>query len=450
MTLIQLQEQLNNGTYLPTDDGKAIIPYMDDGEEVVYAVRRGREQKEPCLSLRRIGDKVLACGSYFIGIDWVVRDKVAVQVNPKINDGFEVDYVRMLNDTLSEPANYNHLQHLVTIHFNKPSIKIHQQHDVLSVFLVTEYINMIQRLVRKGLKKSFYLVEDNLRNTIKGRLMAGRNIRQNLAKGHITDNICKYQIYDIDTPENRILKKALTFCLKQLEEYKNVFDTDILMEKARYVKPYFSNVGDDVCVRTIKNCKCNPIYKEYAQALEFAQLLLRRYSYDITLVGKQDIPTPPFWIDMSKLFELYVFHHLRRVFTGKHEVRYHVNANYQELDYLLQPELWQSPYIIDAKYKPRYKEANITKEDAREVAGYARLSKIYSLLGLDENTSLPIKCLIIYPDQEQEEHFTFNREKEPTFDRIPGYVRMYKVGIRLPIVKAKTINNDSSYKRPLS
>lgn len=437
MTLIQLHEQLNEGSYLPSDNAKVIAPYMGDGQEIVYTVRRGREHKEICLSLRRTGDDIIACGSYFVGIDWVEQGKVAVQVNPKLNDGFEVDYVHMLNDALSEPANYDHLQHLVTIHFNKPSIKVHQQHDVLSVFLVTEYINILQRLVRKGLKKNFYLIENNLRNTIKGRLMVERNIRQNLSKGYITDNVCKYQVYDVDTPENRILKKALIFCLKQLDAYKHVFNTDILTAKARYVKPYFCKVGDDICVETIKSCKCNPVYKEYAQALEFAQQLLKRYSYDITFVGKQDIPTPPFWIDMSKLFELYVFHHLRQVFTGKHEVRYHVNANYQELDYLLQPKLWTSPYVIDAKYKPRYKDANIMKEDARELTGYARLSKIYSILGLDEDTSLPIKCLIVYPDQEQKEYFTFNRNIEPTFDKIHGYVRMYKVGIRLPIVKAK-------------
>lgn len=445
MTLIQLHEQLTDGTYLPSDDAQAIIPYLDDGHEVAYTVQRGREQEEPCLSLRRIGDNIIARGSYFVGIDWVEQGKLAVQVNPKINDGFEVNYVRMLNEALSEPANYDHLKNLVTIHFNKPAIKIHQQRDILSVFLVTEYINMLQRLVRKGLKKSFYLVEDNLHNTVKGRLMVGRNIRLNLAKGHITDNVCKYQIYDIDTPENRILKRALLFCLKQLETYKHVFDTDILTAKARYIKPYFNNVSDGVCVKTIKGCKCNPVYKEYAQALEFAQLLLRRYSYDITFVGKQDIPTPPFWIDMSKLFELYVFHHLRRVFTGKHEVRYHVNANYQELDYLLKPEIWPSPYVIDAKYKPKYKDANITKEDAREVAGYARLSKIYSVLGLDEDTSPPIKCLIVHPDQEQEECFTFNREKEPAFEKIPGYVRMYKIGIRLPVVKTEKKNTHSTF-----
>lgn len=207
MTLIQLQEQLADGTYLPSEDAKAIVPYVDDGKEVIYTVRRGREHQEVCLSLRRTGDDIVASGSYFVGIDWVEQDKVAVQVNPKINNGFEVDYVRMLNDALSEPANYDHLQHLVTIHFNKPSIKVHQHRDVLSVFLVTEYINILQRLVRKGLKKSFYLVEDNLYNTVKGRLMVGRNIKLNLAKGHITDNVCKYQVYDIDTPKTASSKK---------------------------------------------------------------------------------------------------------------------------------------------------------------------------------------------------------------------------------------------------
>ena len=438
MTLIQLHEQIADGTYLSSEEADAILPYIDDGQEVVYTVRRGRELNATCLSMCRAGDNILVRGSYFVGVDWVEQGKVAIQVNPKMNDGFEVDYVRMLNEALSEPDNYDHLRDLVTIDFNKPAIKIRQQRDVLSVFLVTEYINMLQRIVRNGLKKSFYLVEENLRSKAKGRLMVGRNIRQNLTKGRITANVCKYQVYDIDTPENRILKKALMFCLKQLEAYKYVFDTGILMKRARYVKPFFNCVGNDVCVKAIQSSKCNPVYQEYAQALEFAQLLLRRYSYDITFIGKQDIPTPPFWIDMSKLFELYVYHHLRKVFTGKGEVRYHVNANYQELDYLVHPKQWPEPYIIDAKYKPRYKDLHITKEDAREVSGYARLSKIYALLGLNEETTLPIKCLIVYPDQEQEEHFTFNGDKEPAFDKISGYVRMYKVGIRLPVVERNT------------
>ena len=222
MTLIQLHEQIADGTYLSSEEADAILPYIDDGQEVVYTVRRGRELNATCLSMCRAGDNILVRGSYFVGVDWVEQGKVAIQVNPKMNDGFEVDYVRMLNEALSEPDNYEHLRDLVTIDFNKPAIKIRQQRDVLSVFLVTEYINMLQRIVRNGLKKSFYLVEENLRSKAKGRLMVGRNIRQNLTKGRITANVCKYQVYDIDTPENRILKKALMFCLKQLEAFVQV------------------------------------------------------------------------------------------------------------------------------------------------------------------------------------------------------------------------------------
>jgi 5-methylcytosine-specific restriction enzyme subunit McrC len=195
-------------------------------------------------------------------------------------------------------------------------------------------------------------------------------------------------------------------------------------------------VGDEISIKSMKTFKSNPVFKEYYTAVEFAQLLLKRFSYDITITGKKEIDTPPFWIDMSKLFELYVFGNLRKIFTGKNEIQYHLKAHYQELDYLLNPTEWPEPYVIDAKYKPRYKNSGgITIDDAREVGGYARLSSIYHKLGLDEDTALPIKCLIIYPDQEQEERFTFTRTDEPKFDNVSGYVRFYKLGIRLPEIQ---------------
>ena len=434
MTLIQLKEQIADGMCLSSDISGNITPYLEEGQNIVYSVNRGKETDALCLSLSRQNNNVYAHGSYFIGIDWLSVNNAAIQVSPKMNDVYEVDYVRMLNDALSESENFNHLKDLVTIKFNKPSISVRQNQDLLSIFLITEYLNILEKIVKRGLKKSFYIVEDNLHNKVKGRIMVSRNIKENIAKGRITDNVCKYQVYGIDSPENRILKLALHFCVKQLAVYRHAFNTEILEKKVRFIRPYFSKISDDICIKTVKCYKGNPVYREYNQAIEYAQLLLKRYSYDITVVGTKEITTPPFWIDMSKLFELYVFHRLRLVFTAKNEVRYHVNAHYQELDYLLNPKLWPEPYVIDAKYKSRYSEGGISKEDAREVAGYARLSRIYEMLGLDEDISLPIKCLIIYPDQEKEEFFTFTREKEPMFEKISGYVRFYKLGIKLPII----------------
>ena len=435
MKLVRLQEQIAENTCIHQDLAHEIIPYMKDGEDITFSVCRKDNPKEMCLSLRRNDDNILAKGSYFIGLDWLSTGNVAIQVNPKMNDGCEIDYIRMLNDSLTERENYNYLNDLITIYFNKPSIKVSQQHDLLSIFLITEYLNLLCLIVKKGLKKSFYIIKENLHNKIKGRIMVGQNIRTNIAKGRTTNNICKYQVYGIDSPENRILKLAFHFCVKQLEIYQHALNTERLNKKVRFIRPYFNNISDDICIKTIKSYKGNPIYKEYNQAIEFAQLLLHRYSYNITTIGQNDIPTPPFWIDTSKLFELYVFHHLRRVFTGKNEISYHVRAHFQELDYLLKPELWPNPYVIDAKYKPSYKESKtISKEDAREVSGYARLNKVYELLGLDEESAIPIKCLIIYPDQDQNEFFKFSREEEPEFEKISGYIRLYKIGIKLPLV----------------
>lgn len=436
MKVIQLREQLLENTYLQQTESEAIIPYLDDGSEVVFDVKRGRENHELCLALSRKDDDILATGTYFVGIDWIKEGELAVQVSPKMNDGFEVDYVRMLNESLSEPDNFAHLKDLISIQFDKPSIRVNQEQDLLSIFLITEYLNILQRIVRKGLKKSFYMIEENLNNKVKGHILVSRTIHQNLTSGRITDNVCRYQVYDIDTEENRILKKALTFCKKQLDVYKHALDTTSLEQKIRYVKPYFNMVGDEISIKSMKTFKSNPVFQEYYTAVEFAQLLLKRFSYDITITGKKEIDTPPFWIDMSKLFELYVFGNLRKIFTGKNEIRYHLKAHYQELDYLLNPTEWPEPYVIDAKYKPRYKNSGgITIDDAREIGGYARLSSIYHKLGLNEDTTLPIKCLIIYPDQEQEERFTFTRTEEPKFDKVAGYVRFYKLGIRLPVIQ---------------
>ena len=436
--VIQLQEQLQENTCLQQVDSDMIIPFVDDGTKVIFDVKRGRKEHELCLAFTRKGDDILATGSYFVGIDWIKEGELAIQVNPKMNNGFEIDYVRMLNEALHEPDNFCHLEDLITIYFDKPYIRVNQQQDLLSIFLIAEYLNILKHIVKKGLKKNFYIVEENLKNKVKGRIHISQTIQQNLTRGHTTDNMCRYQIYDIDSPENRILKKALSFCKKQLKVYKNAFDTTSLEQKICYIKPFFESVGNDVCIKTIKSFKGNPVFKEYSAAIELAQLLLRRFSYDISIVGKQEINTPPFWIDMSKLFELYVYKHLKLIFSKKNEVLYHQKTFYQEPDYILNPVEWAEPYIIDAKYKPRYKfYGGITIDDAREVSGYARLNGIYQRLGLDENTTPPIKCLIIYPDQSQEERFTFNRLEEPLFDKVSGYVRIYKLGIRLPVIKSE-------------
>ena len=140
----------------------------------------------------------------------------------------------------------------------------------------------------------------------------------------------------------------------------------------------------------------------------------------------QTIKTPPFWIDMSKLFELYVLGLLKDRFENK--VKYHFSKNWQELDYLL--KIPGSEMVVDAKYKEVYKN-HYKIEDIRQVSGYARLKSVYKVL--EKKESELIDCLIIYPDQKNgKEDFNGVDLKETP---ISEFVSFYKFAIKIPSLK---------------
>jgi len=132
---------------------------------------------------------------------------------------------------------------------------------------------------------------------------------------------------------------------------------------------------------------------------------------------------------MTKLFELYVFKKLREEFSVRKEIIYHKKFQGLEPDYLLNSNTRGVKMIIDAKYKPKYKENNIYLNDARQLSGYARLKSIYKELGLEGNNEL-IDCLIVYSDQSLED----KPFRESLINKVEDnkYLRLFKVGIKLP------------------
>src|SRR5690606_22138269 len=120
------------------------------------------------------------------------------------------------------------------------------------------------------------------------------------------------------------------------------------------IQPAFQDVSDDVDLHGVKHLKFNAFYKEYQEALHLAKLILQRFGYNINAINSQaTIPTPPFWIDMSKLFELYVLGLLKESDKHGSKIRYHPATDGNELDYLLVDG--ENSIVIDAKYKLGYK-----------------------------------------------------------------------------------------------
>lgn len=367
--------------------------------------------------------------NYFVGVDWLFPEVTAVYVEPKLNESQQVDFLKMLIDSAEATENLQHLEGLFHVEYEKPWITIPEQKDLLSPILIVQFLKLVQKIVRKGLKKSYYPVTENLNSRIKGKILVGAQIKENLVKNTLTKTICSFQEYGINTIENQFLKLVLLFVSSYLNQKHQFFD-EVQKSKMKntlhYCMPSFGQVEDLKNKHKRIHMTQNAFYKEYEEAIRIGSYILKRFSFNINTTSKNQASTPPFWIDMSKLFELYVFGILKKKFKEPGSVTYHdTYLGGKETDILIKVEEYKC--VIDCKYKPQYKNGTPSLDDKRQISGYTRMRSVYDKLSITYDKL--IKGLIIYSHQDCDEEI----KKEDLFkSEIREYIEFYKLGVKLP------------------
>ena len=92
---------------------------------------------------------------YYIGVDWLVGEEY-VYIAPKMNcreASVEIDFLKMLLEIYTADIEEKHTRDLVKIYWKEPQITIEQQKDFLTPFLVVQFLQLLKRITRKGLKK---------------------------------------------------------------------------------------------------------------------------------------------------------------------------------------------------------------------------------------------------------------------------------------------------------
>lgn len=398
---------------------------------------------------------------YCIGLDWLGNTGRYLYVEPKINkksvnifnriidsedeilgkdedsnyidsDLLELDYLKMLLQVTNVPESKAEMKDLVQIDWEAKPIEIEQKEDKLTPFLVVQYLQLVKAIVRKGLKKNYYKVQENLNNRVKGKILVGQHIKQNVFKNRFTNTFCEYQQFGGDYAENRFLKKVLQFASSYIENHKGLFGNKYveLQHAINYCRPAFEHVSNDVKDYELKHIKHNPFYKDYATALDLGKKILKRFAYNITQTTKDKVTTPPFWIDMPRLFELYAYSKMIEANPiDRKTIHYQFSTYGNALDILVSKE--GSQMVIDAKYKLHYKDGHL-HQDIRQVAGYARLNKVREKLKVSDDRN--IDCLIIYPDLENGLDVLSLENIKDKKTQIKAYHKVYKLGIKLPII----------------
>lgn len=398
-----------------------------DAQDIFFC---GNSEKK-CIEFIPSQDGLKLYTHYYVGIDWLKKNDSVIYVAPKLNEeAKETDYFKMLFSCMKHPEIAEFSNNLCEIKFDEPYIQINQQQDLITPILVIRYLQLLKVIVRKGLKKSYYRVEQNLSSKIKGKVIVSKTLKQNILKNRPNKTICNFEVYSVDSIENKILKSALKLADRYLMNYRQF--SEYFVPLLNFSKPAFHEVDDSTFdLNILKKTKPNAFYKEYKDALDLAKIIIKRFGYNLKEVDEKVVSVPPFWIDMPKLFEFYVLGLLKERYGS--QIQFQAKGNYGEPDFLLVSQ--SEKMVIDTKYKKIYQnnkqqQDRYNSDDIRQIAGYARDKKILQCLGYrdDEMQNVVVDCLIIYPDQYADENLPESLKEQP----IEQFIKFYKLPVKLP------------------
>lgn len=365
--------------------------------------------------------------SHFIGAAWLIPDELAVVVTPKMPD---VDFVQMFLAALEVDTQKesDYFAQCYGIQFDEPQIETYEELNQLTPLLVLHFISLLERLVKHGLKKDYLLHEENLKAKVKGRILFGKHLKTNVFQQRSDHIYCQYQEYTEDIPENRLLKKALLFSeriLDRCDSLKRQSQYPDVQLRLNRLKASFSHISDDIEPYQVQKLSSNKLFKGYKEAIKVAKMILRRFDYSIREASSEQHFTPPFWIDMARLYEMWVLCKLQKCSINPVLFQEFGFYGRQVADFVIREE----NLILDAKYKPKYMEDWVDIDDIRELSGNARDERLLPNLPEDYTP----RCIILYPGNTDE----LKSESDILFEqqgrKIPHYRNFYKISVPLPV-----------------
>ena len=370
--------------------------------------------------------------SYIIGAEWI-DDKEALVVTTK-RGMEEIDFLTMFMTCFSSDVSVESFAEIYNIDCEAPVIHAPSLKGVLSPLIVLHFLGIVSRI--KSLKKGYVHYSENLKK-VKGHIQVMKNERKNIASKRFDRVFCVFDEYTVDIPENRLIKKALLFSSQIL---RTITQNHSIGNKAKLILSkslaLFENVSDEVQVKEVSLIKGHKLFSEYNEAVRLAKLILRRYDYSISKTSSLDENVPPFTLDMSLLYEHYVYGLLNEAYGNK--ISYQFKGKTGFPDFLYYATGFKA--ILDTKYIPKYESSSLDNNVIRQLSGYSRDIPILRHLGyedINEESPIPnVPCIIIYPKEGNVVRNPFMKKNLRDLCTTPvrKLARFYKICIPLPVM----------------
>lgn len=289
------------------------------------------------LSSKKNVGKVIRAKNY-VGV-LSLSNGVQLQILPKIHGGTHEDskktFLKMLKTLRDFPSKKFNEAHLNT-----------EKMSIFEIF-IRLYIKEIQHLVKRGLKSSYYEVEENL-NVFKGKMNFAQQIKRNSV--HKERFYMQYDEFGLNRPENRLIKTTLEKLAKESESVENKKDLYKLLVHFESIE-LSSNINKD-----FTQVKINRNSKDYEAPLNWSKIFLSNQSFT-TFSGDSFVQTLLF--PMDRVFEYYIGRNLKKFLKpdewgiSLQDRSYYLFDDKFELrpDIVLRNNVKKHTVIIDTKWK---------------------------------------------------------------------------------------------------
>ena len=224
-------------------------------------------------------------------------------------------------------------------------------HLPLYEIFIRNYLEMVSALVKRGLKSSYILREENL-NFFKGKLLVGHHVRKNFA--HREKFFAAFDEYSLDRPEHRLIKATLDKLLYTTRDPKNFRRANRLLADFDSVEQSFNFAADFAAASTDR------LNRDYKIVMAWTKIFLAEKSFT-AFAGRARAAALLF--AMEKLFEAYVAAHVKKFFADRN-----VKIQAQEKflfdapkEFGLKPDiiLDDGKIIMDTKWKLKISEGDM-------------------------------------------------------------------------------------------
>ncbi|WP_292593782.1 McrC family protein [Mesotoga sp. UBA5847] len=315
------------------------------------------------LSARRGVGKVITARNY-VGLI-AMTDGTVIEILPKIA-GDEIgkdatkriflEMLKTLRDITFKDFNVSHL-HVDRLNLFEIFIKM--------------FLDEVTALAKQGLKSAYTPVEAN-EKFYKGKILTSQNIKQNLVNKQRFYVL--YDDFNMNRPENRLIKSTLRFLLKATHDGRNrqhAYQLLTLFDRVDYSESYYEDFS---------KCLIDRSMNHYDKALSWCRVFLLGNSFT-AYVGNEVVLALLF--PMEKVFESFVAAKLRKHVGRAINIRTQ-DATYSLFDkprraFALRPdivlEFGERKVIMDTKWKllsDTDRNSGISQSDMYQMYAYGK------------------------------------------------------------------------------